>query len=623
MLADLVRAGRLPPLEQRLPKDPLVVEPYERPGEYGGTWRLLVDNPDLGMYKMIAGYAPLMRWRADCQGLEPGTAWRWEYNRDGTQLTIHLRRGIRWSDGVEFTSEDIAYWAKLTAEKKQRLTRPFWSLVDGKDMVVETPDKYTIVMKFAGPNWYVPLHLATGFWWSDEYNIPKHYMKQFDPQFNPQYKDYSVFDQKNLSHFNPDRPTLWPWKLTRIEEGGYRMVFERNPYYYMTDTLGRQLPYIDRVIASYVPDPQVRVLKILSGAVDAQFRLVELRDIGLYVQGQKRGGYRVIRWKEATGGAPSILLNWDCPDPALRELLRDVRFRKALSLAIDREKCNQVAWRGLATPQQATISREAWHFQTPEGREVFDDWAKSYAEFDLKRANAYLDEMGLTQRDSEGYRLRKDGQRLSLLYDLPPQTTANPDTDSALIVADGWRQLGIEVILKNWPTTMYTLRQKLGQYVVSMHGEAEMDLFTYPDWVFPTTDTYWHGKIGKWYKTGGKQGEAPTGVMKQLLDIYAKIIHEKDREKAHRLVHEAVRLHTREGLFALGTVGNTPIIVIAKNNFRNVPLEPRIMGPWAPAGPATSYPETFYYASHPVADGRVAKVAQAVPRPRRNREKGR
>lgn len=597
MLTALVKAGKLPPLEKRLPKNPLVVTPVEAPGYYGGTWHSMVDNPDLGMYKLIGGYAPLMRWKWDDTGLEPGTATHWEFSPDGTQLTIHLREGIHWSDGAEFTAEDIVYWAELCTEKKQRLVWPFWALVDAKPPVVTAPNKYTIHFQFAGPNWYVPLHMATGSWWNDEYNTPKHYLKQFDPKYNPQYTDYNTFDKKNFSHFNPDRPTLWPWKLTAIEDGGFRMVFERNPYYYMVDNLGRQLPYIDKMVATYVPNAQVRVLKILSGEVDAQFRLAEARDLGLYKDGAKRGDYRVILWKEAAGGATSLLMNWTPPDPQMRELLRDVRFRKALSHAIDRQKCNEVAWRGLGVPQQATVSREAWHFLSKEGQKVFNDWAQSYAKFDLVEANRYLDEMGLTKRDAQGYRLRKDGQRLSITLDCPPAMVSSIEADESLIIRDGWEKLGIEVVLHNWPSAEYTLRQKLGKFEVSMHGEAEMDLFTYPDWVFPTTDVYWHGQIGKWYKTGGKEGEAPEGIMKELLDIYDQIKKQKNMEEAHKLVQKAVRLHTEKGLFSIGTVADTPMPIIAKNSFRNVPETPaRIMGPWAPASPATSYPETFFFA---------------------------
>ncbi len=592
----LVASGKLPALAARLPDKPLVVTPYEVPGYYGGTWKMMIDNPDLGMYKMIAGYAPMMRWKADCSGLEPGTAEKWEYNTDGTQFTIHLRHGLKWSDGIEFTSEDFAYWAQLTAEKNQQLTRPVWSLTKSKDMVVETPDKYTIVMKFAGPNWFVPLNMATGFWNSDDYNMPKHYLRQFDPHINPKYKNYNVFDKKNSSHFNVDRPSLWPWKLKEIADGGFKVVLERNPYYYMVDTLGRQLPYIDRIICTYVPDSQVRVLKLLSGEIDAQFRLVDLQDIGLYADGRKSGDYRVIKWDEATGGESSFLVNWSPPDPVTKELFRQFKFRQALSLAVDRNKCNDVAWRGLAIPQQATISRESWHFRSPEGQRIFDKWAKSNSEFDLVKANKLLDELNLTKRDSDGFRLRKDGKRLSIIIDTPPQLVSGPESDEALIISQGWQQVGIEASVKSWPSAEYTLRQKLGKFDISIHGEAEMDLCTYPDWVFPTGDMYWHSQIGKWYKSNGLKGEAPEGITKELLDIYDQMKNEKDIEKVHKLVQKAVTIHTERGLFSIGTAANPPILVIVKNSFRNVPEEPRIMGPWAPAGPATSYPETFFFA---------------------------
>jgi ABC-type transport system substrate-binding protein len=182
------------------------------------------------------------------------------------------------------------------------------------------------------------------------------------------------------------------------------------------------------------------------------------------------------------------------------------------------------------------------------------------------------------------------------MVDIPPQTIPGPEADEALILADGWRKLGIEAIVKTWPSTRHTLRKRLGLFTISTHGEAEMDLFTYPDWVFPTTDTYWHAQIGKWYKTGGEKGEAPTGVMKELLDIYARMMREPDIERRHRLVHEAIRLHIRQGPFTLGTVADLPQLVIVRQNLRNVPEDPRVLGPWAVAGPATSYPESFYYA---------------------------
>lgn len=619
MLAHLVAQGKLPPLKQRLPEEPLVVRPLEEPGLYGGTWRHLHDNPDLGVWKMTGGYAPLMRWRFDCMGMEPGLARSWEFNPDGTVLTVHLRRGVRWSDGHPYTSEDFAFWYELCLDKRHRYTPPFWCRVNGKEMQVETPDPYTIVMRFAGPNWFVPLHLGTGFWWDEQYNCPKHYLKQFHPDYNPKYKDFTVFDQKDRTHSNPDRPTLWPWRVARYEEGGYRVVLERNPYYWVVDTLGRQLPYIDRVETNLVPDPQVRVLKILAGEVDAQFRMVELRDLALYTRGQERGDYEVRRWKLAVGALDAILVNWDEKDPVLRRLIRDQRFRKALALGVDRDKCNEITTRGLGVPQAATVSKEAWHFQSPEGERVYRKWQQADAQFDLEKANRLLDEMGLTARDAHGFRLRPDGKRLKLIFDAPSAASSEYSNDQALIISNDWRKLGIEVVVHTPPPASYSQRQRLGDYTISMHGEAEMDLFTYPDWVFPTTSRYWHPLVGRWYETGGKEGEAPTGPMKTLLDLYAAIQKEPDLEKRHRLVHDAVRVHINEGPFHLGTCGQVPALVIVKNNLRNVP-HTGILGPWAVTQPATSFPEQYFFESPgrratraaPSGEGAAARGAAAA-----------
>ncbi|MHC4198681.1 MAG: ABC transporter substrate-binding protein [Planctomycetota bacterium] len=594
MLAHLVARGELPPLEDRLPERPLVAkhdyEGYERAGVYGGTWHRFHTGPGMGAWKMVGGYAPLVRWKFDCSGLEPGLAESWEFNDDGSALTLHLRRGLKWSDGHPFTSESFAFYYELCLDERHPYGPPVWSRVGGKPMKVTTPDDHTIVMRFAGPNWLVPLWLATGFWWCDVYNIPRHYMIRFHPDRNPELDDFNEFQRRNLSHQNPERPTMWPWRVVRYEKAGYRVVLERNPYYYVVDDLGRQLPYIDRVKSFLVPDPQVRVLKILAGEVDCQYRGADVRDLALFLKGEGPGGYRIRRWTSGSGANPSLLLNWSAPDPVLRRLIRDRRFRKALAFGIDREKCNEIAWRGLLRPQAATISRESWHFADVAGQKLFDEWTRADAQFDIEKGNALLDEMGLTGRDPGGYRLRPDGKRLTIIIDVPSSGLNIQENDTALIVAEGWRGLGIDAVMHTPPGAELGLRRRLGEYTVSARGEAEMDLFTYPDWVFPTLPLYWHPKVGLWYQTGGEKGEAPTGPMKKLLDLYDMIKREEDLRKRHEYVRRAVRIHIDEGPFHLGTAARIPALVVVGDHFHNVAAT-GILGPWAIAGPATSYPE--------------------------------
>jgi len=600
MLADQVAAGTLPPLAERLPKEPLIVTPWERPGEYGGTWRTTDLSDDLHVWRIVGGYAPLIRWNADASGLVPGTAKSWELSPDATTLTFHLREGMRWSDGEPYTSADLVYWWEVVTGGQTHLTAPFWTLVDGKPMTVTAPDAHTVVFRFAGANRFAPLYVATSIDWQDQYNTPAHYLKRFDPRFNPKNSDYTEWDRKsgkNKSFTNPDRPTLCAWRVDKIENARTRVRFVRNPYYWMTDTAGRQLPYIDKVDVTIIPDGEVRTLSLLAGEVDAQFRLISLLDYGLYTKGRKKGGYRLLKWLRGSGARNALVPNWDEKDPVLRSLIRDPRFRRALSLGVDRVKMNEIAWHGLGTPQQATISRESWHFRTPEGAALFDEWTRAWAEHDPARANALLDEMGLTPRDADGFRLRPDGKRLSLLFDTWASQQTTPALDEVVIAAEGWRELGIETVLKPWSLTVLGTREEQGEFTFGSMDMAEMDLFAFPDWVFPTRGVYWHPQVGRWHEKGGKSGEAPEGPTKRLLDIYARIQAEPDLAKAHALALDAIRIHVDEGPFVIGTVAGLPELVLLKDNFRNVPEEPRVLGAWAIAAPATSFPETFFFSA--------------------------
>ena len=593
MLAALVEQGKLPPLEERLPDEPIVVKPYERPGIYGGTWHMIHDGPDLAFLKITLGYAPLLRWKADSSGVEPGLAKSYEYSDGGRTLTLHLRKGLKWSDGHPYTSADFKFWYELCEDERYKLQPPGWSYVNGKPMKVEAPDPYTIVMRFAGPNYFAHLQLATGFWNPEEYSIPKHYMIQFHPDYNKRYKDFVTFERKNITHLNPDRPTMWSWKLKSIEASGTRVIFERNPYCPMVDTYGRQLPYIDRVQSTLVLDSQLKVLRMLAGEVDCQWRMIELTDLGLFMRGQKRGGYHIKLWNEGSGAKSAVAINWDQRDPVLRKIVRDKRFRQALAYAVPRDKINKVIFRGMARPQNSVISPQSWHFKHPEGKELYEKWRNLYSEYDLKKANLLLDEMGL-KRNKSGIRLRPDGKPLQLIFTVVAATSAVPfENDEALMISEEWRKLGIKVLINTPPGPEISNRIRLAKYDVTMLGQSEMDLFTYPEWVFPTGITYWHPLTGKWYQTAGKEGWAPEGPAKDLIDIYEKIKSEPDLDKCHRLIWEAVRIHMEEGPFCLGTVGDTPSAVIIKNNFHNVP-DTGVTGPWAVAQPAASYPEQFF-----------------------------
>jgi len=616
-LAYLVEKGELPPLEERLPENPLVVkhdyEGYERPGVYGGAWQTFHADTWMANWFIIGGYAALIRWRFDCQGLEPGLAESWEFNDDGTQLTLHLRKGLRWSDGAPCTSEDFAYWYETTLDAKYGpALPPNWCMIPDKNgvkhnMEVETPDPYTIVMKFAGPAWLTPYFMANETL-ASTYMVPKHYMKQFHPNYNPAYTDNVTYNKKNMWSLNVERPHLWPWVPYQIKKGGFQVEFRRNPYYYMVDDYGRQLPYIDSIKSNYVADPQVRILQMLSGDIDCEFRGLELRDMEIFKMGEKQGNYKIRMWETGVGAEPALIMNWTPllsegeQDPVTKKwhypvdevmcgLFRDQRFRKALALGIDREKINKVVYHGYCVPQGATTSREAWHFADEAGQALFREWEQADSEFNLDKGNALLDDLGLTKRDPDGVRLRPDGKRLKILIDMRGENPIYADT--SIIVKEGWQQLGLEPVVYTPQFTELDLRQRHGTFYISTNGMAEMDICTYPSWVFPVTDEYFHPLEGRYYMTGGKEGIAPTGPMKELTDIYEKIVVEKDPNKRHQLVRDGIRIHIDEGPFNLGVVGRPPNPILVSNRFHNVPMT-GVLGAWAVVQPASCYPEQFF-----------------------------
>lgn len=602
MLAERVRAGELPPVEERLPipEDLVVIEPVERVGVYGGTWRTFHQEPGIGWLKMVM-YDPGVRWNRDYTEYIPGVFKSWEFSEDGRTLTFHLRRGMKWSDGVPFTSEDLKFWWEDLAQNEEYGTVPFpwWGIVEGERMTADFPDEYTVRFHFSEPNWNVPYVLASGFWNWEPMMAPKHYLKDFLPRYNPDVGENWAQELDIARRYweNPDHPVLFAWRTVQYEPG-VRIVFERNPYYWKVDTAGNQLPYIDRIESRLVEDQEVRLLMLINGEIDATFRGVESpRNLPVLLANAARGDYRHMSgWINGAGAWPGFVVNQDyVGDPYIRNLLRDVNFRRGLSVALDRDVINEAVWYGFGTPQQATISEDSWHFDSPEGEALFKEWQNWYAQYDPALANQLLDAAGLDKRNAEGWRLRADnGQVFELLIDVGDWGGADVTAEASALAQSFWEDVGIRVILNNAPTSEVDRRWNAGEYMVRPVHMAEMDLWTFPDWVFPSGNEVRQWPLqAKWINTGGEQGEEPGPVVQKLYNLYVQGIRTPNIEDRHVFVHEAVRILMEEGPYVIGTVGGLPMPVIVKNNFRNVPNF-GVLGPWAPGGPGNTNAEQFF-----------------------------
>ena len=609
MLAELVEQGKLPPVEERLPisSDIYVVEPVEEVGQYGGTWRMVDTGPGMGFWCMVNAVEPLVRWnRAEdgYKGFKPGLAKSWTYSDDGKSCTIFLREGVKWSDGEPFTADDIMFWWNdLILDEDYPENPPRWAWRAEELMTVEKIDDYTVQFNFAAP--YYTFHTALAQSYDNmQYLTPKHYLQQFHPKYNPEVEDYQKLREiRTNSHLNPDYPVLYAWRTVSWDASKGVLIAERNPYYWKVDTEGNQLPYIDRVQVSIVQDPKLIPLQAIAGELDCQVRGFEMRDISLLMENQEKGGYRVVMWEYGDGGAPMIFINWDVTDPKLRPVFRDQDFRIALSVAIDRNRVNQIIFQGLGNVQNATMSKYLVHYNHPDGEKVHEEWANAYSEYDPAKAKELLDKAGLKDVDNDGFRELPDGTKFKLLFDV--DATDLQSIDACDLIAQDWKAVGVNAAVNSISGELWGARGQSGEFHFQVFGYgSEVDLLAFPDNVFPIGNTRFHPLTGLWQQTGGKEGEEPTGVMKELLDLYEKALGTSDEIERNGIVLEAIRLHIKYGPFIYAPVADLPAPIVVKDNFVNVPetgkapngIEYRpILGPWAPGFPGTADPCQFFF----------------------------
>lgn len=594
MLEKMVLQGTLPPVEQRLPIRPVVVEPVEEIGQYGGTWERAWLGPSDSPGPSRLTFVGLIEWTRDGRNLQPALAESWEFDPTGKTLMLHLREGVKWSDGQPFTADDIMFWYEdIILNDELTPAKPSWLKVKGELTVFRKVDQYTVKCEFPTPFAIFEKHLA----WQMPF-APKHYLKKYHAKYrelrelSSEAKAagfenwYSYFAHKNNWIENPDLPTLRAWKpINSAKEA--RWIMERNPYYWKVDTAGNQLPYIDRIVHTLVDKPELINLKAIAGEIDMQARHMNLQNYPIFLENAKRNDYRVFLWKTAMGADAYFAPNLTHKDPVLREIINDRRFRIALSVAINREEINDLIYLGLGEPRAATV--------TPESPGYKEEFARLYAEYDPTKANSLLDEMGLDRRDSSGYRLRPDGKPLQLTIDVV--NVFGPWVSVAELVSQYWQDIGIKANVRTMERSLFFTRVAAADYDVavwSLGGILHFDLR--PGRFVPQTPdlTLFAPAVATWVQSNGKSGEPPWGDLQKVIDLYEQLIVTLDPQERIHLMHEILRINA-ENVWNIGTVGRVPstmALVIVKNNFRNVPengLEDVVL-----SNPKHTLPEQYF-----------------------------
>jgi peptide/nickel transport system substrate-binding protein len=446
-----VAAGKLPPVDERLPAEPLVWlrgEGFEQEiGTYGGTIQLMggADDP-------APRYEFTLSLNRFCTSTIPCVVKGWEFAEDGKSVTYMYRKGMKWSDGEPFTADDVLYWWEDEQLNTDLFTRPYsYFVIDGEPMTVEKVDDYTVKFSFKLPYWvFIHQFDGTGYrgsqFGNDGYSC-KHYGEQFHPKYNPEavanataakYDDWMSYYNYKMGGVAPGLPLLAPW--TNDDENPTGDSGARNAYYFKVDTEGNQMPYIDTYNRSWRGDPETRVLQITAGQVDFEAWGLTVTMFPVLKSGEDAGGYDVWMGVDLWPAATQLAFN-HCyvADPEIGDLLRNAQFRRALSVAINRDEINDVQFLGYGRPVQVTV--------TPDTPWYKEEWAQAYAEYDPDQANAWLDEIGLDKKDADGFRLLPSGKKLSIVLDVCNAVGFWVPTSE--MVKEYWDAVGVSTVLNN------------------------------------------------------------------------------------------------------------------------------------------------------------------------------
>jgi peptide/nickel transport system substrate-binding protein len=577
--AQEVNAGSLPHVQDRIPSEPLVVDLEAKGrsfGRQGGTLRTLISRTKDVRQMVVYGYARLVGYQPDYT-LAPDILAAVDVE-EGRKFTLHLRPGHRWSDGMPFTSDDFRYWWENVANDPDITPSgpPDFMIVDNRLGKVTFPDEHTVVFEWQIPNPnFLPLlaQASPPFIYR-----PAHYLSQFHKKFaDPdalvekvkaaRVKSWAALHNKrdNMYKFdNPALPTLQPW-INSSDKDSSRKLFVRNPYFHRIDSRGVQLPYID-VVQMTVVGGGLIAAKANAGEVDLQARGLDFPDVAILKKGEADGGkYRTLLWANGAASQIAIYPNLNFADPVWREVMRDVRFRRALSLGIDRRMINRALYFGLASEGgMSALSQSALYN---------DDNTHAWSMMNLAHANALLDDMGLTDRTPAGLRKLPDGRPMEFVIETAGERSE--EENALAIIADTWRDLGIRLIMRPLDRDILRNRIYAGRTMASVWFGWDNGLpgpSTSPSYLAPTNQEFFAWPMwGQYYQTVGQAGSPPDMQPAKRLMLLANDWNHTDDPQVRKDIWKRMLAIHAEQQFAIGVLAEAPQPVVVSNDLMNVP----------------------------------------------------
>jgi peptide/nickel transport system substrate-binding protein len=618
MLAALVQAGQLPPVEQRLPSEPMVLQPAHEIGKYGGTWRRAFTGPADGenVNRIMATDKLLF---VDYTGLKivPSVARDWKLEDGGRTTTLFLRKGMKWSDGQPFNADDLMFWFQDLYSNKELTPTPAPEMsINGKPGTFEKVDDYTVSVKFPEPYpMFVDvlagfttvgsgLALGGGGGGGGGGNVqgpyaPAHYLKQFHQKYvSADQLDQAVktagldnwvslIKSKNDYQTNPETPVLTPWR-TVSPNNTANWTLERNPYFWAVDTDGNQLPYIDKMSLTLAESLEIANLRAMAGELDLQTRHMDLQKLPVFLENRDKGNYTIRLDPQAEAAQTSLQFNLSyVKDPEIAKWLTNKDFRRALSMGIDRAQINEAFFLGTGTPGSVAPDDSAPDSPGPE-------WRTKWSTLDVAQANSLLDQIGLDKKDSEGFRLRTDGSDRLRIEITTVAAAFLPWAQQMEMVAQQWRKIGIQADVKDTERNLAVTTNLNNETQVYVWGAGTEDLFLFPRHELPVEpiEPFTGPLYAKWYASNGELGTKPTDP--DLLKAMELLRSGAGVEEGPRMeIGKQIRKLIVDNQWVIGTVGFVPNVRVISNKMGNVPE--RISWRSRCRTPGATHPSTYYF----------------------------
>ncbi len=578
-LAELVAAGDLPPVADRVSMSPEIID-YGEIGEYGGQIRFGMRGiSDEGTLRQAIGTNGLVRWHHSLSHVIPNVIQEFTASEDAREFTFQMRPGMRWSDGAPFTTADIAF------SINDLLLNPEWEDLStryqsgGEPLMLEVVDEYTFIIRFEHPNGGFLGQMAR-----EEGARLNHYSMHYCSQYHPDHNENideliaaeGVADWRELMYrmcgdvrdevrwINPERPVLDPWVLdTPLTGGTTSVTFVRNPYFWQVDAEGNQLPYIGDLEATVFQDAEAMLIAAIAGDFDFQYRRIDAPgNRPVLAQNAEAGGYRLYEVTAAGGNYNWIQPNLNHADPVIHALFNERDFRIALSLGIDRQEVIDTALLGIGTPWQTGPFEDS-----PLHHERI---STQFLDYDPDESNRLLDELGLTERDENGIRLLSDGRPAEFLLDI---RNGHPHIiDMMTIVRAQWEEtLGIQINLNVVDRSVHRLRSRQGEHdMTADSGNATWLPGQLPSALLPIDSSSRHAPLWTaWYDTNGADGIEPPDHVLERYEIWESIYATADPEEQIRRYHQLADI-AADQFEAFGITQNASTYGVVRLGLMNV-----------------------------------------------------